>query len=48
MQQLNDEVDDPRNNYESDDEEVALILLGAKNISQDEDEATEISMMVLL
>ncbi len=42
MQQLNDEVDDdPRNNYESNNEEVAQILLGAKKISQDEDEATE-------
>ncbi len=42
MQQLNDEDDDdPRNNYESNDEEVAQILLGAKKISQDEDEATE-------
>jgi hypothetical protein len=42
MQQLNDEVDDdPRNNYESNKEEVARILLGAKKISQDEDEATK-------
>ncbi len=41
-QQLNDKVDnDPRTNNESDDEDVARILLGAKMISQDEDEATE-------